>query len=112
MPSDQSRVRLIDIRYNVHLIQQWIAGMNFEQFAEDTMRVYAVVRALEIISEASRGVQMDVKARHPHIDWPKMAGAGNIYRHDYDDVVEQFVWKTANDSLPPLLAAVESELAR
>ena len=40
-----------------------------------------------------------------------MAGAGNIYRHDYDDVVEQFVWTTASNSLPPL-AAVESELTR
>ncbi len=112
MLSDQSRVRLVDIRYNIKLVQEWIAGIAFEQFAEDTMRVYAVVRALEIISEASRGIQADVKASHPGIDWPKMAGAGNIYRHDYDDVVERFVWNTASESLPPLLAAVDYELSR
>jgi uncharacterized protein with HEPN domain len=112
MLSDQSRVRLVDIRHNIHLVRQWIAGLDFEQFAQDTMRVYAVVRALEIVSEASRGVEADVKARHPDIDWARMAGAGNIYRHDYDDVVEQFVWTTARNSLPPLLAAVDSELSR
>jgi uncharacterized protein with HEPN domain len=112
MLSDRSRVRLVDIRHNIYLVQRWIGEMTFGQFAEDTMRVYAVVRALEIISEASRGIQADVKARYPSIDWPKMASAGNVYRHDYDDVVEQFVWKTANDSLPPLLGAVESELTR
>ena len=112
MPSDQSVIRLIDIRYNIHLVQQWLHGLTFYQFAEDTMRVYAVVRALEIISEASRRVGSDIKNRHPDIAWSKMAGAGNIYRHDYDDVVEQFVWKTATTDLPQLLAAVESELAR
>jgi uncharacterized protein with HEPN domain len=111
MLSDQSRVRLIDVRHNIYLVKEWTAGLTFRQFADDTMRVYAVVRALEIISEASRGIQADVKTRHPGIDWSKMAGAGNIYRYDYDDVVEQFVWTTANNSLPPLLAAVESELA-
>ena len=74
------------------------------------MRVYAVVRALEIISEASRGLQEDVKARHPEIAWPKVAGAGNVYRHDYDLVAEQLIWHTATNMLPPLLAAVESEL--
>ena len=39
MLSDQSRVRLVDIRYNIHLVQGWIAGMTFEQFADDIMRV-------------------------------------------------------------------------
>ena len=112
MPSDQPLGRLIDIRYNIHLVQQWVAGLSVDQFTNDTMRVYAVVRALEIISEASRRVSTEVKARYPDIDWAKMAGAGNIYRHDYDDVVEQFVWKTATVDLPPLLAAIESELGR
>lgn len=112
MPSDRSRVRLIDIRHNSYLVREWTAGRTFQQFAEDTMRLYAVVRALEIISEASRGVESDIKARHPDIDWSKIASAGNVYRHDYDDIVEQFIWKTATVDLTPLLAAVESELAR
>ena len=112
MLSDQSRVRLVDIRHNIYLVQSWMSGLSFERFAEDTMRVYAVVRALEIISEASRGVQSDVKSRHPTISWSSMAGAGNVYRHDYDDVAEQLVWKTATTALPPLLAAVEAELGR
>ena len=38
-------------------------------------------------------------------------GVGNVYRHDYDNVVEEIVWRTVNDSLGPLLAAVELELS-
>ena len=39
-----------------------------------------------------------------------MAGAGSIYRHDYEDVIEQRVWQTVHEALPPLLAIVEAEL--
>jgi uncharacterized protein with HEPN domain len=41
-----------------------------------------------------------------------MAAAGNVYRHDYDDVEAQFIFDTVRLALPPLRAAVEQELAR
>lgn len=40
-----------------------------------------------------------------------MAGAGNVYRHDYEDVVVSFVWVVLQDHLPPLRIVVEQELA-
>ena len=40
-----------------------------------------------------------------------MAGAGNIYRHDYEDVAASRVWDTVQLALPPLKAAIEQELA-
>jgi Ribonuclease HepT-like len=40
-----------------------------------------------------------------------MAGAGNIYRHDYEDVAAQQVWDTVQIDLPPLRAAIAQELA-
>jgi uncharacterized protein with HEPN domain len=36
--------------------------------------------------------------------------AGNFYRHQYDNVAEDFVWNTIHQSLPPLLAVVIAEL--
>ncbi len=73
--------------------------------------LYAVTRALEIISEASRRLSSNLKARHPAVPWKDMAGAGSIYRHDYEDVSEQRVWRTVHEALPALLAIVEAELA-
>jgi uncharacterized protein with HEPN domain len=35
-----------------------------------------------------------MKSRHPSIAWRDMAGAGNIYRHDYEDVAARHVWHT------------------
>lgn len=39
-------------------------------------------------------------------------GAGNVYRHDCDNVAEEIVWRTVQQNLAPLLAAVESELSQ
>ena len=41
-----------------------------------------------------------------------MAAAGNVYRHDYEDVAARYVWKTVQESLPPLRAAIAAEVSR
>jgi uncharacterized protein with HEPN domain len=41
-----------------------------------------------------------------------MAGAGNVYRHDYEDVAAHFVWNTVQDALRPLKVVIEEELSR
>jgi uncharacterized protein with HEPN domain len=71
-----------------------------------------VTRCLEIISEASRRLPDDLKARHPSIAWRQMAAAGNVYRHDYEDVAAFYIWDTVQIALPPLRAVIQDELAR
>jgi uncharacterized protein with HEPN domain len=53
----------------------------------------------------------DLKARHPSIPWKEMAGAGNVYRHDYESVEAYDVWITIQDHLPALRAVIDAELA-
>jgi uncharacterized protein with HEPN domain len=78
----------------------------------DSKTVYAVTRCLEIISEASRRLPDDLKARHPAIGWKQMAAAGDLYRHDYEDVAADFVWETVKRALAPLRTVIEIELKR
>jgi uncharacterized protein with HEPN domain len=112
MHSDQAHIRLVQIRDNIRLAQHFVATMSYAEFREDIRTVYAVGRCLEIISGASRRVPRDVKARHPELPWTDMAGAGNIYRHDYEKVREALIWKTVKDALPGQLAVIEQELQR
>ncbi len=71
-----------------------------------------MTRCLEIISEASRRLPDELKARHPDIPWTDVAGAGNVYRHDYEDVQHKLIWGTVHNRLPALLAATEQELQK
>jgi uncharacterized protein with HEPN domain len=110
MRSDAERSALNDIRHHIALAEHFIQDQTFETFRDDVMRVYAVTRCLEIISEASRRLSNALKQLHPEIPWRQMAGAGNIYRHDYEDVAAQRVWDTVQSALPPLRAIVEHEM--
>jgi uncharacterized protein with HEPN domain len=52
-----------------------------------------------------------MKTRHQSIAWKDMAGAGNIYRHDYEDVSAKLVWDTLQLALPPLRDVIIYEIA-
>jgi uncharacterized protein with HEPN domain len=112
MRSDPTLAALCDIAHHIELATGFVAGMNFEAFRDDLRTFHAVTRCLEIISEASRRLPDDVKARHPAIAWREMAGAGNVYRHDYEDVAASFVWATVHNHLPPLRVVIAHELSR
>ncbi len=112
MPSKRSKPKayLFDIRDNIILARSFVDGFDYERFRDNHLIFYAVMRALEIISEASRRLPAAMKARRPEIPWQDVAGAGSVYRHDYEDVRQRDVWTTVQKHLPPLLAVVEAEL--
>jgi hypothetical protein len=74
---------LRDILHRIDLARKFVAGFGYEAFLADARRIYAVARYLEVISEA-----------------------GNIYRHDYEDVAPRYIWDTV--ACPPILAACGS----
>jgi uncharacterized protein with HEPN domain len=110
MRFNTERSALSDILRQIELAQAFTQDLDEESFSADIMRVYAVTRCLEIISEASRRLSDALKARHSDITWREIAGAGNVYRHDYQEVAAPRVWHTVQLALPPLRAAIEQEL--
>jgi uncharacterized protein with HEPN domain len=100
MPSDPDAIRrsLHDIRHHLALAQTFVEGMIYEALRDDLRTTYAVTRCVEIISEASRRLPDELKARHPSIARKNMAGAGNVYRHDYEDMTASFVGRAARSS--------------
>jgi uncharacterized protein with HEPN domain len=78
MLSSAATAALRDIAHHIDLAVRFSAGFDHEAFVADPRTVYAVTRCLEIISEASRRLPDDLKARYPSIAWKDMAGAGNI----------------------------------
>jgi len=114
MPSDREMRRaqgaLRDILYHIDLAFELVEGFDEARFLADLRTQYAVIRCLEIISEASRRLPSEVKARHPGIAWRNIAGAGNIYRHEYEDVTPPLVWETVHAALAPLRAAAQAEI--
>ena len=111
MPSEAATAALRDIKHHIDLAIQFCAALKYDGFRGDTRTVYAVTRCLEIISEASQRLPEEMKERYPAIAWKEMAAAGNVYRHDYEDVTARVVWDTVQLALPPLREVISQELA-
>ena len=109
MPSKNTAQRLQDIIENIDAILAVTAGLDWAQFRQDRKTVYAVVRALEIISEATRRLPAELRDRHGELDWAAVAAAGNVYRHEYEAVDEALIWHTVQHDLATLsnVAVVE-----
>ncbi len=67
MSSKNPAQRLRDILENIEAIEGFTTGMALEDFVRDRKTVYAVTRALEIISEASRRLPEQLRSRHTPI---------------------------------------------
>ncbi len=106
MPSESFRNALYDIRDNILLALEFVAGLDYSAFCKSRLHVYAVTRAIEIVSEASKRLPDDVRTRHPQLPWRGIRDVGNFYRHQYDNVMESYIRRTVQEHLPLLLAVI------
>jgi uncharacterized protein with HEPN domain len=102
---------LRDIVEAIERIRGVLGEVSLETFEADWQRQWLVERGVEIISEASRHLPHELKARHPEIPWQKVAGVGNVLRHDYGNVAAPVMWKMAQADLSLLHQVCRDELA-
>ncbi len=101
---------MADIVEAIERIKLVVEGLTLETFENDWRLRWLVERGLEVISEASRRLPDELKARHRDIPWRKIAGIGNVLRHDYERVSAPVIWKLVIDDLPDLEKACRKEL--
>ena len=102
--------RLTDIVEAIERVDGALTDVSLEAFENDWQRQWLVERGVEIISEASRHLPDDLKARNPEIPWQKVAGIGNVLRHSYESIAAPVPWKLVQADLPTLLKVCRSEL--
>lgn len=93
---------LRDIIDAVDKIEKFTEGIDSEGFYDDDKTAYAVIRALEIIGEATKKVPQNIKQRYPKVPWREMAGIRDKLIHDYFGVNLEVIWRTVQEDLPTL----------
>ena len=66
----------------------------------------AVIRNLQVMAESTQRLSGELKAAHPEIQWPGIAGFRNLLVHDYFGVDLRAVWQIVAKDVPELKAAV------
>ena len=98
---------LLDILIAARKALQFLEGMTWQNFTQSELHQNAVIRPLEIISEAARRVSQETRDAHPEIPWEQMIGMRNRLIHEYFRVNLSTVWQTVQNDLSPLIALLE-----
>jgi uncharacterized protein with HEPN domain len=104
--------RLQDIVEAIEHLRTVTAEITLDQFEADWQKRWLVERGMEIISEASRHLGAELKTRHPEIPWPKLAGIGNVLRHEYERIAPEILWNVIQNDVAELERVCREELAR
>ena len=107
-PRDAASLR--DIVEATRIVRSYVAGKTQDQFLADPILQDAVVRRLEIIGEAARGISPEGLREAPQLPWARMVAMRNRIIHGYDEVDLGIVWETVANDLPALATALEAAL--
>jgi uncharacterized protein with HEPN domain len=97
---------LQDILEAAQSAQDFTQGMSVETFIDDKRTHYAVVRALNIIGEATKRLPRSLRDRYPEIPWREVTGMRDKLSHDYFGVDLRRVLETVRRDLPALCEVV------
>jgi len=108
---DESLDYIEDILDAMDKAEILVQGYSFEQFEADFRTNFAVVRALEIIGEATKRLPIDLRDRYPEVPWKEMAGTRDRIIHGYDNVNLRLVWDTVTQRVPAVKPLIQRILA-
>jgi uncharacterized protein with HEPN domain len=101
---------LRDLLDAIEKIQNFIKDLDFEEFKKDDKTKFAVIRALEIIGEATKHISEEVRNKYPEVPWKDMAGMRDVLAHAYFGVDEETVWLTAKEKIVQIKPSIEKIL--
>jgi uncharacterized protein len=103
---------LQDILEALDDIEKFTKGMEFNEFSGDKKTTYSVMKALEIIGEATNNLPVILKNKYPEVPWKFMAGTSDVIVHGHCAVDLPTIWSIARKDVPSLKPLIEEMLEK
>ncbi|MEC4804325.1 MAG: HepT-like ribonuclease domain-containing protein [Jaaginema sp. PMC 1079.18] len=110
MSSREFELRVRDILLEIAVIEETIAELSYEEFAQNRQVLRVVLYCLAVIGEAVSTTVSELEAAESRIPWYQIRGMRNIVIHEYFRVDIQMIWETVQRDLQPLKAALQQIL--
>jgi uncharacterized protein with HEPN domain len=102
---------LRQLRVAAHDSIEFVNGISYEAFQDDTKTQRAVTMNLLILGEAPAKIEEhfpDFVVAHPEIAWAAIRGMRNRIAHEYFMLNFETIWKTIESELPLLMQQIDS----
>ncbi|MEQ8924585.1 MAG: DUF86 domain-containing protein [Fulvivirga sp.] len=106
-------VYIAHITEAINSILEYTSDLDEQEFLKNKLVQDAVIRNLQIIGEATKKINEQIRTKYSVIPWKQMAGMRDKLIHDYMGVDLWAVWAVVEIELPkikPLLDKILGEL--
>jgi len=97
---DKGRLEHI-VKYATN-VEEMTRGVNYEQFENDKVLYFAVMKNIEVVGEAAYMLSKEFLLLHTELPWNQIIGMRHILVHGYATVSPMKLWNTAIDDIPAL----------
>lgn len=98
---------LKDILEFCNHLEEYIQGVEKEDFVKNRMLQDALVRKIELIGEASKNLSTEFRESNQQIPWREISRMRDKVIHHYFKVDLEIIWKTVNEDIPKLKPEIE-----
>jgi len=106
----KDETRLLHILEAVDNIFEFTNNVSFEEYKNNKVLRFAVIKNLEIIGEAAYLLTKKFTSEHPEIEWETIVCMRHVLVHGYYQIKDEIIWSTIHADLQPLKDKVESYL--
>jgi len=96
------QIYIQDMIEQIEFIQFELSHISKDEFFTRALYQNAFIRSLELIGEATKGIDDEYRALHPEIPWKSMAGMRDKLIHCYATIDLEEVWNTLSVDIGPL----------
>lgn len=114
MTADRDPVDAVeDILRNLALAREFVGdALTVDELEADTKTLYSLVRALEVVGEATKRVPASVRDLDGEIPWKEMAGMRDRLIHAYENVDVELLLKTVRRRIPEVEPRIRALLKK
>jgi len=91
-----------DILEMISASREFTRNLTQTEFKKDKKTVFAVIRCLEVIGEASKQIPSQIKKNYGQIPWEDIAAMRNKLIHEYFGADVDIVWNTVKEDFNQL----------
>lgn len=106
----RDRGRLEHILAAIANVEEFTKGITLDDFVNNKVLFFAVVKNIEIVGEASYMLTADYKQSHSSVPWLVIEKMRHVLVHGYYMVSAEKVWETVQVDIPVLKKQIESLL--